>query len=68
MLTKDEWQYLFANQYWGFATVNLTVGGSVNGLVICPNTVTTEEAAKAFLTGTVYKSSATQNKLLYIVK
>lgn len=60
VLTKDEWVYLFANQYWGFATVNLTNGGSVNGLVICPNTITDEAGAKAFLTGTVYKSSATQ--------
>lgn len=61
VLTKAEWQYLFANQYWGFATVTLTNGSTVNGLVICPNTVTTEEQAKTFLTGTVYKSSATQS-------
>ncbi len=61
VLTKAEWQYLFANQYWGFATVNLTNGGSVNGIVICPNTITDEAGAKAFLTGTVYKSSANQS-------
>ena len=60
VLTKAEWQYLFANQYWGFATVSLTSGGSVNGIVICPNTITDEAGAKAFLTGTVYKSSANQ--------
>ena len=61
VLTIAEWQYLFANQYWGFATVNLTNGGSVNGLVICPNSITDEAGAKAFLTGTVYKSSAIQS-------
>ena len=61
VLTRAEWQYLFANQYWGFATVSLTSGGSVNGLVICPNSVADEAAAKAFLTGTVYKSSANQS-------
>lgn len=63
VLTKAEWQYLFANQYWGFATVNLTNGGSVNGLVICPNSVADEAAAKAILgaSAIVYKSSATQS-------
>lgn len=62
VLTKAEWQYLFANQYWGFATVNLTNGGSVNGIVICPNSVADEAAAKAILgaSAIVYKSSATQ--------
>ena len=60
VLTSAEWQYLFANQYWGFATVNLTNGGTVNGIVVCPSSVTTEEAAKAFLRGTVYKSSENQ--------
>ena len=60
VLTKAEWQYLFANQYWGFATVNLTNGGTVNGIVVCPSSVETEEAAKAFLTSIVYKSSANQ--------
>ena len=59
VLTKDEWQYLFANQYWGFATVNLTNGGTVNGIVVCPSGVD-ENTAKSYLTGTVYKSSAVQ--------
>ena len=58
VLTSAEWQYLFDNQYWGFATVKLTNGGTVNGIVVCPSSVDTEDAAKAFLTGTVYKSSA----------
>ncbi len=63
VLTKDEWVYLFANQYWGFATVNLTNGGSVNGLVICPNSVADEAAAKTILgaSAIVYKSSTTQS-------
>ena len=62
VLTGAEWAYLFANQYWGFATVSLTNGGSVNGLVICPNTVADEAAAKAILgaSAIVYKSSVTQ--------
>lgn len=60
VLTRAEWQYLFANHYWGFATVTMDNGNTVNGLVICPNTVTTEEQAKTFLAGTVYKSSANQ--------
>ena len=58
VLTSAEWKYLFDNQYWGFATVKLTNGGTVNGIVVCPSSVDTEDAAKAFLTGTVYKSSA----------
>lgn len=58
VLTKDEWQYLFANQYWGFATVNLTNGGTVNGIVVCPRSVTDEAAAKAFLPNTEYNRSA----------
>ena len=63
VLSKAEWQYLFANQYWGFAQVSLTNGGTVNGLVICPNSITTEEEAKAVLgsSAIVYKSSAAQN-------
>ncbi|MCR4566126.1 MAG: hypothetical protein K5651_08575 [Bacteroidales bacterium] len=62
VLTKAEWQYLFANQCWGFATVNLTNGGSVNGLVICPNSVADEAAAKDILgaSAIVYKDSADQ--------
>lgn len=56
VLTKDEWQYLFGNQYWSFATVNLTNGGTVNGIVVCPSSVD-ETTAKSYLTGTVYKSS-----------
>ncbi len=59
VLTKDEWQYLFANQYWGFATVSLTNGGSVNGIVICPSSVNTDAKADALL-ATHYKSSANQ--------
>ena len=60
-LTKDEWDYLFGHQYWGFATVSLNGGGTVNGLVICPNTVD-ESTAKTYLTSTVYNSSDTQTK------
>lgn len=59
VLTRGEWKYLFAHHYWGFATVN-TVGGSVNGLVICPNSITTEGAAIALGLTTVYKSSTSQ--------
>ncbi len=62
VLTKDEWQYLFAHQYWGFATVSLTNGGgSVNGIVICPSSVDTPEKANNYLT-TYYKSSANQTE------
>ena len=60
VLTSAEWKYLFDNQYWGFATVKLTNGGTVNGIVVCPSSVDTEDAAKAFLRGTVYKSSENQ--------
>lgn len=62
VLTKAEWQYLFANQYWGFATVSLTAGGTVNGLVICPNNITDEASALALGLTTVYHSSATQTE------
>lgn len=58
VLSKAEWQYLFAHQYWGFAAVSVN-GSTVNGLVICPSSIDTDEKASAILS-TWYKSSANQ--------
>ena len=47
VLTRDQWVYLFQNQYWGFATVTLNDASTVKGVVVCPSTVTTTEDANA---------------------
>lgn len=57
VLISAEWKYLFANQYWGYATVSLTPSGTVNGIVVCPNSVD-ESTAKSYLTGHIQKSSS----------
>ena len=68
-LTKDEWSYLFGNQWWGLATVNMNDGTTVNGLVVVPNVGADaseiELYAKSLLTGTIYKSSENQDSARY---
>ena len=63
-LTKDEWTYLFDNQWCGLATVNMNDGTTVNGLVVVPNDGTDASAieshARALLSGAIYKSSASK--------
>ena len=49
-LTKTEWTNLFANQYWCGATVTLKDGTTmVKGIVVCPSTINTPEAAQAII-------------------
>ncbi len=60
-LTKDEWTYLFDNQWWGLATVNMNDGTTVNGLVVVPNVGADDTAIKSHAEGflsKIYKSSA----------
>ena len=68
-LTKEEWTYLFDNQWWGLATVNMNDGTTVNGLVVVPNDGADASAielhARTLLTGTIYKSSADQKSAKY---
>lgn len=63
-LTKEEWTYLFDNQWWGLATVNMNDGTTKNGLVVVPNVGADDSAielhAKGLLTGRIYKSSASK--------
>ena len=39
-LTNSDLEYLFNNQYWGYATVNMVDGRTVKGIVVYPNSVT----------------------------
>ena len=49
-LTKTEWTNLFANQYWCGATVTLKDGTTkVKGIVVCPSSIETLEAAQAII-------------------
>lgn len=59
-LTKTEWQNLFANQWWGGATVTLKDGTKVNGIVICPSSID-EASAKGILGANAVKG-ATRTK------
>ncbi len=47
VLSSKEWTALFRNQFFAFAKVTLEDESSVNGIVVFPNTITTEDAAKA---------------------
>ena len=49
VLSKAEWQNLFANQWYCGATVTLKGGTKVKGVVVCPSSITDEAAAKAIL-------------------
>lgn len=68
-LTEAEWKYLFANQWWGLATVNMNDGTTVNGLVVVPNVGSTDDEikthAQTFLSGTIYKSVGYFNPVSY---
>ena len=63
-LTKAEWEYLFNNQWWGLATVNMNDGTTTTGLVVVPNVGADDSAnkshARGLLTGEIYKSSASK--------
>lgn len=48
VLTAAQWDYLLNHQYWGLATVTVN-NNSVKGLVVCPSTINTLEAAKGIL-------------------
>ena len=49
VLTKDEWTYLFTNQYWGYATVTLPNDSKVYGLVVLPSSINDDAAATAII-------------------
>ena len=62
VLTKDQWVYLFQNQYWGFATVTMNDASTVNGIVVCPFGVD-ESTAQTYLTGTVRKFASNVSQI-----
>ena len=62
VLTKDQWVYLFQNQYWGFATVTMNDASTVNGIVVCPFGVD-ESTAQTYLTGIVRKFASNVSQI-----
>ena len=71
VLNQTEWKYLFDNQYWGYATVELENGSKVQGIAVLPSDIATDDAAAAIIpawrksSANAYHSTNTSNASRY---